>query len=462
MLKSLKVKNFRAFRSQDFEFSKINIFVGANSTGKSSAISAINLIAQTVRRQDIQDSPLVLNGPYEQLGTFIDVVYGNRSNTPVSFDFSYGDDERTYQVSVDFKYRKIRRQIELLKFEYFFNGSKVYDYRIKKDGFDIRLSGELFENVMPGIQKRRPTFAGLFSYDFNIARPYMLGEKLSRLDKSQSALVAHVDRLVRNGRSALRGTFAGFDSLSPFRDQPQRTYLFTGEAARLIGRTGSNGVSILVDDVSRRGKLKDALIDKISHWLQVSGIGKSLALRPLTERHFEIGIMDLDGRFHNLCDVGFGVSQALPVLIGALNTFREPSMSAPIFVVQEPEIHLHPNAQATLGSFFVSIARAKGQLFIETHSDNLILRIANHIVEGHLPADDVTVFFFENTAEGKKVIPYKFNERGAFVPSWPNGFFPQREAEIMRITRSRRQRDLGVQEDSLSDFLFPEDGGRNV
>lgn len=183
------------------------------------------------------------------------------------------------------------------------------------------------------------------------------------------------------GRISLRNCFLNFDSISPFRDQPQRTYLFTGETPSRIGRTGSNGISLLVNDVSKRGRLRSGIADRISEWLNDTGIASEIVLSTLTERHFEICIRDLDGKTHNICDVAFGCSQVLPVLIGALNIFGAESAqpeerSTPTFVVQEPEIHLHPNAQAELASFFVSVAKTDGQLFIETHSDNLILRLA--------------------------------------------------------------------------------------
>ena len=122
------------------------------------------------------------------------------------------------------------------------------------------------------------------------------------------------------GRMRLRNTFSNFDSISPFRDQPQRTYMFTGEAPSRIGRTGTNGISLLVNDTSKRGSLSLGIVDKLSQWLSVTGIAKGIELRPLTDRHFEICVLDLNGKRHNICDVGFGCSQVLPVMVGALNT----------------------------------------------------------------------------------------------------------------------------------------------
>src|SRR5881396_1662040 len=73
----------------------------------------------------------------------------------------------------------------------------------------------------------------------------------------------------------------------------------------------------------------------------------------------------------NLVDVGYGVSQALPILV---DTLQRPAADE-VFLLQQPEVHLHPRAQAELGSFFVSQAGKKRRFVIETHSDYLVDRV---------------------------------------------------------------------------------------
>ena len=98
------------------------------------------------------------------------------------------------------------------------------------------------------------------------------------------------------------------------------------------------------------------------------------------------------GPMRNLIDVGYGVSQAIPVLTELL---REDC--SPILLLQQPEVHLHPSAQAALGSLFCNIAGPERQLVVETHSDHLLDRVRMEIRDGTgaLRPDDVSVLFFE-------------------------------------------------------------------
>ena len=100
----------------------------------------------------------------------------------------------------------------------------------------------------------------------------------------------------------------------------------------------------------------------------------------------------LKGPMRNLIDVGYGVSQAIPVLTELLR-----KDCSPILLLQQPEVHLHPSAQAALGSLFCNIAGPERQLVVETHSDHLLDRVRMEIRDGTgaLRPDDVSVLFFE-------------------------------------------------------------------
>ena len=93
-----------------------------------------------------------------------------------------------------------------------------------------------------------------------------------------------------------------------------------------------------------------------------------------------------------MIDVGYGVSQVLPVITELLR-----GDAPPVFLLQQPEVHLHPSAQAALGSLFCQIASPKRQLVVETHSDHMLKRIRMDVRDGKaaLKPEDVSILFFE-------------------------------------------------------------------
>ena len=101
----------------------------------------------------------------------------------------------------------------------------------------------------------------------------------------------------------------------------------------------------------------------------------------------------LKGPRRNLADLGYGVSQVLPIITELL----KPN-SQPMYLLQQPEVHLHPSAQASLGTLLCSVAaQGSAQLFIETHSDHLLNRIRMDVRDGRteLRPDEVSILYFE-------------------------------------------------------------------
>jgi predicted ATPase len=132
----------------------------------------------------------------------------------------------------------------------------------------------------------------------------------------------------------------------------------------------------------------------------------------------------------NLVDVGYGVSQVLPIIVDAI---REPPRS--IFLLQQPEVHLHPRAQAELGSFLATLAKQQQKRFIiETHSDYMIDRIRMDLRDGkHLEPDEVAILYFERTAGTAQIHPMEIDEFGNLVGDPPGyrQFFLEEERRLL-------------------------------
>lgn len=455
MFSRLELTNYRAFKSEHFDFARLNIFVGPNNSGKSSALSALNVLAQSITSDAIGGGPILLNGPLDQLGTFKDLVHGGRANTPVRISFQIQE----FSYEFELKYRTQRRELELSRFKLVEAGGPIYEYTTSKDKYDVLVAGIKIEDLNLPIKKVRPRLVGFLPSSrefFEYQRRFRMEPGLMSEDTYQT--LRDVERRIMRFRRAVTESFRNYDTLGAFREMPQRTYLQSGETASKIGRFGQNMVTILASDASKRGGEHIGFVDEISRWLQATGIADGIRVKYLTERHFELVVVGKDGTDHNICDVGFGCSQVLPVLVSGIelaNRARRTGSGTPMLVVQEPEIHLHPNAQAALGSFFASLSKLRSQVFIETHSDNLVLRIARHVAANDIEASDVRIFYVQDSDGLKKVTPIGISADGSFSPKWPGGFFPQRQAESLELARASVQEKRSSSEPQF-DFIYPE------
>jgi len=134
-------------------------------------------------------------------------------------------------------------------------------------------------------------------------------------------------------------------------------------------------------------------------------------------------------------DVGIGISQTLPVIIGALH------IKEGLLAIEQPELHIHPALQVALGDLFIAQSRGSRVCFLlETHSEHLMLRFLRRIREtdeGNLPPgkdplkpDQLAVYYVEQGKTGVSVFPIRISEDGEFIDRWPKGFFGERAEEL--------------------------------
>jgi predicted ATPase len=134
-------------------------------------------------------------------------------------------------------------------------------------------------------------------------------------------------------------------------------------------------------------------------------------------------------------DVGIGISQVLPVVVASL----EPS--AGLVAIEQPELHIHPAVQVSLGDLFARASTDNGSVFlVETHSEHLILRLLRRIREtalGELPPglpdltpEQLSVIYVERSDTGVKLTALPIDKTGEFTSRWPAGFFEERAGEL--------------------------------
>ena len=130
--------------------------------------------------------------------------------------------------------------------------------------------------------------------------------------------------------------------------------------------------------------------------------------------------------------MGFGIGQAFPVFVEGLRT-----PLGGTFIVQEPEIHLHPDAQLGMADFLVSLAKTGRHVIAETHSENLLLRVRRWMAgkSPKLNRKDVSILYVMKRPDGTShVIPLEIDEM-AQIKNWPKGFMEEATDERMAILR---------------------------
>lgn len=252
---------------------------------------------------------------------------------------------------------------------------------------------------------------------------------LDLTDEDPSPAPASVDQAVAVARDTLRGVsdrvadlMDRVEYLGPLRPVPERVYSVAGPE--------DHWSSELVGLAAEPDQL--ALVNK---WLDRLGIPYTVGLREVTySEHTGVDgiVMTLTDRRSGVTvtprDVGFGVSQVLPLVV-ALAT-----RNSRIICIEQPELHLHPALQASLGDLLIEATGALGrrnQVIAETHSEHLLLRVQRRIREGTVNPDDVCVLYVDNVGErGATVQRLHLADDGSFLDEWPHGFFEERLIEL--------------------------------
>ena len=182
-----------------------------------------------------------------------------------------------------------------------------------------------------------------------------VSEERRQSKKRTSVLLRSIsDKLVRFSVRADERPYA----LGPVRSEPKRTYDPMGESFHPAGDHIPMVLSrIYFEDQARWVGLKKSL----EEFGRASGLFRGLNVRPLGRRSagdpFQVTVR-ISGLSNSLLDVGYGVSQALPIVVEALRT-----ESARTLLLQQPEVHLHPRAQAELGSLLTSLVHLREEIY---------------------------------------------------------------------------------------------------
>ena len=405
----------------------LTLLVGENSTGKTSFLAMVRALWQVSSESLVPDFQ---QPPYD-LGAFREIVHHRARKHGQSFEASF-----TRTISRRGPNSTRRPSSELATFTVIFEPRDGFPYPTKRtltSGHEVLEAGENdIRFVVSGREARIPQrrTAGLADNRlpplWSLVRRWMMEEAhedpsnetseqvdqaLTRKDIEQFVHLAEAferQPFIRNRRGA-NSPFAG----APVRSTPKRTY----DPARPFQDPGGEYIPTLLASLSRRDPVEwNNLKRSLEAFGQDSGLFGEISIESLGKTEaspFQLHVRKSAGRSRgtkrNLIDMGYGVSQALPILTELLRKEQ-----APMFLLQQPEVHLHPTAQAALGTLFCELASWKKQVVVETHSDYIIDRVRMDIRDKktRLTADEVSIVYFEASGAHIKIHSLALDEAG--------------------------------------------------
>ncbi len=218
--------------------------------------------------------------------------------------------------------------------------------------------------------------------------------------------------------AVLRRLLDGLVYLGPLREYPERHYIFSGNLVEEVGKSGKGMPDLLFQDRK--------LVRRVNEWMEQFGLEHEIRVKtvrdPDVEDVYTLRLADREsGVTVSPLDVGFGISQMLPIVVQSLLAEDR------VICVEQPEIHLHPRLQAEFGSLLADVVSGAhpNQFLIETHSEHLILRLQRLIRKKKLDCDNVKVLHVGKSEGGAVVREMRLDQDGRFLEQWPEGFFEE-------------------------------------
>lgn len=247
--------------------------------------------------------------------------------------------------------------------------------------------------------------------------------------------------------------------LGPLRDDPKPVYPHSGATDSMdVGFRGEHTAAVLEihkgtevsylspEDLEKGGDIspkKNSLIQAVLEWLRYMGIVTNVKTVDKGKLGHELKVStNNNDNYHDLTNVGVGVSQVLPILVLSLLADKGSTL-----IFEQPELHLHPRVQTRLADFFVSMIQLNKQCIVESHSEYMVnrLRYRSVVSEDSFISDNVMMYFVEKE-DGKSIYnPVKINRYGV-IEDWPKGFFDENEensAAILRAAMQKRRKERG-------------------
>jgi hypothetical protein len=429
-MRYLYIDNIRGFTDTYIPIKDVNFLVGENSTGKTTILEIIKILSDqtfwftmsfdkvrelrfssyqsivNINSQDKSYFRIGMIGNYEEAGnnqygdsTFL-ITFSNQNEVPTVSEYCWVNDK--YEIKII-----IQENAILYKFSSINQLSDAGICQIFKDWTNSKIGDS---KEYKGIPITPMPWSEL---------PFItqLVEHFVEGSVSCKSGADFINNIKANPNLPIYMRFNPI-WLSSFRNKPKRTY---DEYKYSFSPEGDHTPYLLRQILSEKNKsLSPRFLESLNNFGKNSGLFDSLGIKEFGDdlaSPFEVDVIINDNPIA-ISEVGYGVSQALPIIVEILS--REKSSW---YAIQQPEIHLHPRAQAALGElFYVMAAMGKDHFFVETHSDYIVDRFRLCYQKYDQKDLDSQVLYFEKTPTGNKVYPIEIEKSGQYSEDQPSTF----------------------------------------
>ena len=418
---------------QTLEIRPLTFLVGENSTGKTTALACFHVLADYLRGRGMDFN----SHPYS-MGTFRDIVRNSKKKEKkIQLGLTYRYNNENIQTTVELVEKNKGLEptvnsvaIKLADGEIIIQVEETMKKETRLDSFDKEQNQY---KIICGVDVLNEPHFSFF------VRPYFFKNE----SKGETDFLRYLDKTSEKFEESIYRPWDVFKTLSvfstsPVRSRPKRTY----DPTREFDDPEGSDVPMYLMRIEAIEKQKwEALKTQLVEFGRNSGLFENIDVKNFGRAlgaPFQLQVK-VRGPKANITDVGYGVSQILPILVQILNPSisknaqRDPMQSF-FSLLQQPEIHLHPRAQAEFSSLLVKLANNGNQSFIiETHSDYMIDRARIDIIRGNIHPEDVSLIYFEPKGNIVEVHNITFDKMANMVgvPSHYGKFFLKETNRLM-------------------------------
>ena len=427
MFTHIRMKNFKSWKdSGEVKLAPLTGFFGTNSSGKSSLLQMLLLLKQTIGTDEVLffgDENSLVN-----LGNFGAVVHNHDRTKSLELEFGC-------QFPDSFMVRVSGTSVSINSFTFDTvigtgtHGVNHLRYRFK---FQSNPAWEVSWNKSNRERRSSPEKRNCYGKELPLPISSSGNPKnFSLIDFSQ-----RFEKL-----------FDRVYFLGPTRVHPQRSYHWEGTHPESIGQLGDRTIDALlssrVNQLTTPHEGRDIPIEKrISAWLQEMELAYSFSLKR-SERDYRVRIQrSPDSAEVALADMGYGLSQFLPVLVLC---YYVPEGSA--LILEQPGMHLHPKVQSQLADLLIEVVTERNlQVLVESHSEHLLNRLQRRVAEEKIGADQTAVYFCQNDKGVSTIEHLEMDELGN-IKNWPPNFFGDEMGDLFAMTEAQMERQKKMEDE---------------